>query len=372
MRLPFLSYRLSIILAFALLVFTKTTSLAQLTPGFTANEYHDVLRVMAQNYDSLSNANGIFAPDTYTRLYRSPITGLDNRWELWMRSDTVAVVSIRGTTAKGVSWLENLYAAQIPAKGSLILADKDTFTYNLGSHPQAAVHVGWLLGTAFITKDLLPKLDSLQKAGVRELIVCGHSQGGALAILLTSYLRAQLSKRLSGDWKIKTYASAAPKPGNTYYAYEYEVQTYGGWGFTVVNAADWVPEFPISMQTVRDLNATNPFVKFKEGIKSRPFVQRKMLKRAYKRMTRPLNKSQKRFSNYLGNYAGKAVVKALPTFITPTYVQSMHYARAGQPIVFMPGSDYYLAYPYKSEKIFEHHFFASYLLLARQLPDFKE
>ena len=371
MRLPFV-HKVFFLCLIGLGFFRITPSLGQLSPGFTAREYLDLLEVMAQNYDSMSNAAGIFAPLTYTRVYRSPIIGLDNRWELWMRSDKVAVVSIRGTTEKGVSWLENFYGAQVPAKGQLIMAEKDTFTYNLGAHPQAAVHVGWLLGTAFIARDLLPKLDSLQNAGISELIVCGHSQGGAISILLTSYLRSQLGSRLSGSWKLKTYASAAPKPGNTYYAYGYEVQTYGGWGFTIVNAADWVPELPIAMQTLRDLNPTNPFVNIKGIIKAQPFLQRKVMKRAYNRMTRPLNASQKRFTNYLGKYAGKGVVKALPTFVTPAYIESMQYARAGQPVVLMPDSNYYLSYPFKSKKMFEHHFFAPYLELARLLPDFQE
>jgi len=58
---------------------------------------------------------------------------------------------------------------------------------------------------------------------------------------------------------IKTYASAAPKPGNLYYAYEYEAMTQNGWAFNVVNSADWVPEGPFSIQTTNDYNTLNPF-----------------------------------------------------------------------------------------------------------------
>jgi len=37
--------------------------------------------------------------------------GLDNQWGLWVLEDKVACISIRGTTTKQVSWLENFYAA---------------------------------------------------------------------------------------------------------------------------------------------------------------------------------------------------------------------------------------------------------------------
>ena len=49
---------------------------------------------------------------------------------------------------------------------------------------------------------------------------------------------------------IKTYCSAAPKPGNLFYAYDFEHITEGGWAFNVVNSADWVPELPSTTQTV--------------------------------------------------------------------------------------------------------------------------
>jgi hypothetical protein len=63
----------------------------------------------------------------------------------------------------------------------------------------------------------------------------------------------------SKDIKFKTYCSAAPKPGNLYFSYDYEADNQIGWSFTVVNGADWVPELPVSIQSIGDFNKTNPF-----------------------------------------------------------------------------------------------------------------
>ncbi len=94
----------------------------------------------------------------------------------------------------------------------------------------------------------------------------GHSQGGAIAYLLTAHFyNLQQQGKLPADIRFKTYCSAAPKPGNLYFAYDYETTTRGGWACNVVNAADWVPETPFSVQTVSDFNTTNPFVNAKKG-----------------------------------------------------------------------------------------------------------
>jgi hypothetical protein len=51
----------------------------------------------------------------------------------------------------------------------------------------------------------------------------------AISYLLTAYLyHLQKSGRLQADIRFKTYASAGPKPGNLYFAYQYEAMTKGG------------------------------------------------------------------------------------------------------------------------------------------------
>src|SRR5690606_35876524 len=160
----------------------------------------------------------------------------------WLHeSHKVMVISIRGTTANQVSWLENFYAAMVPATGSIVLSDTDTFRYKLAQHPKAAVHVGWLLGTGYLAQDMHSHLEQAWQDGDREILTVAHSQGGAISFLLSSYLRhLQKEGQIPADLVFKTYSSAAPKPGNLHYAHDYEAITQYNWAFNVVNAADWV------------------------------------------------------------------------------------------------------------------------------------
>ena len=73
-------------------------------------------------------------------------------------------------------------AAMVPAKGQTILSDKDTFNYQLAEDPRAAVHAGWLVATGFIAKDLMPRLDSCYKTGIKIIIITGTARA---AVLLT-------------------------------------------------------------------------------------------------------------------------------------------------------------------------------------------
>ncbi|MCF0052106.1 hypothetical protein LXM25_18715 [Dyadobacter sp. LJ53] len=45
----------------------------------------------------------------------------------------------------------------IPAQGEVVLNKNDTLRYQLATEPRAAVHAGWLLGFAFLAKDIAPK-----------------------------------------------------------------------------------------------------------------------------------------------------------------------------------------------------------------------
>ena len=83
---------------------------------------------------------GIPAPRRFRLAYRSPMVGLDNRWDLWTKAGVQpqAVISIRGTAMKQERWLQNLYAAMLPATGELQHTATRTFAYRLATNPQAA------------------------------------------------------------------------------------------------------------------------------------------------------------------------------------------------------------------------------------------
>ncbi|GAB3961131.1 hypothetical protein GCM10028805_60110 [Spirosoma harenae] len=339
-----------------------------LKPGFNKAEYIELLKVSARFGDS-TYVSAFPSPQRFKPIYRSAIIGLENRWDLWMDNHGVAVISIRGTTANSVSWLANFYAAMVPAKGELQLSDTEKFTYELASSPLAAVHVGWLVSTAFLAKDMLPKIDSSYRSGTKNMIILGHSQGGAIAFLLTAHLRnLQKQGRLPTDIQFKTYCSAGPKPGNLHFAYEYEAATQAGWAYNVVNSADWVPEVPFSVQTVNDFNPTNPFVGAPAMIKKQKLLKRIVLKYVYNSMSKPSLKAQKNYQKYLGKLASNTVKKNLNGYVAPEYYKSNHYVRTGNTIVLLADSAYFAKYPDSKEQIFVHHFHPPYLFLAEKLP----
>ncbi len=342
---------------------------AQLKPGFDKAEYIETLKITAQVGDS-SYINSFPKPEKYKFIRRSAVVGLDNQWDLFTSDDNIAVISIRGTTLNSISWLANFYAAMVPAKGELQLSDTEKFNYDLADDPKAAVHIGWLVSTAFLAKDIVPVMDSCYKAGCRDYIIAGHSQGGAIAFLMRSYLNGlQKSGQLPMDITIKTYCSAGPKPGNLYYAYDYEALTANGWGFNVVNSADWVPETPISVQALNDFNTTNPFVNIRSAIKKQKFPKKIFVKYAYNRMYKPTKRAQKNYQKYLGGMVSRGIKQHIIGFQPPAYYPSINYMRAGTTIVLQAKEDYYKLFPDSKQNVFVHHLHPMYLYLAQQLKN---
>lgn len=358
----------------SLLIFTciLSSQAQKLKPGFDKQEYIELLRIVQKQHVDLDKwpSDTLVPKPESTFAYRSPVIGIVNMWDLWIRKDKVGILSVRGTVNDPASWLPNLYAAMVPAKGTLKLAKDFEFNYHLADDPKANVHIGWLISTAYIARNMVPRIDSCYKTGIKEFIITGHSQGGAICFLLTSHLeRLKTEGKLPKDIRFKTYCSAAPKPGNLYYAYEFETLTLGGWGFNVVNTADWVPEVPFSIQTKNDFNTTNFFVLADPMIRKQKLAGRVIARHVYRKLTKPGLKAQKKYELYLGRMASKTVKKVLPEFEEPTYAECNNYVRTGHTIPLFAKEDYYIHYPNSKTQIWVHHFVAPYLYLANQLPD---
>lgn len=356
------SMKKSIIIIF-ILAFNSVCS-QQLAPGFSKQEYITLLKISARQHYVKSD---LIDSSGFIRTYKSPEMGLRNQWELWTHKNNVAVINVRGTVSDFVSWLANFYAAMVPAKGFLQLEKNYKFEYNLSDDPKAAVHTGWLIGTGMLVRDMLPKIDSLYASGTKNFYIMGHSQGGAIAYLLTSHLyNLRETGRIPADVIFKTYCSAAPKPGNLFYAYEFESITSGGWAYNVVNTSDWVPEMPVTIQTSEDYNTVNPFLNALPIIKKQKFVKRFIMLRAYKRLSRGPRKSQQEYQNILGEKVFIFVQQFMPEFVKPEYFKSINYVRAGKTIVLMPDEDYEKAFPENKNKLFMHHLFVPYLFLINK------
>ncbi|MBO9562884.1 MAG: lipase family protein [Niastella sp.] len=340
-----------------------------LQPGFNLPEYLEVLRISGYINDTSITYEKPPAPLQYKLEYRSPETGLMNQWDLWLRNDQkLAVINLRGTTQDLASWLENFYSAMVPATGQLQINDSTTFTYKLAESPDATVHVGWLVGIAHMAPSIAEYIKTYRQRGVKEFIVSGFSQGGALTFLLRSWLHYQTATgQLPADIVYKTYSSAAPKPGNMQYVYDYDYITRVGWSYTVVNALDWVPETPFSLQSLKDFNEANPFINVSGALKKQPLLARWYLNHAFNSMGRITRRSQKRFQKYLGNTVYKQVKKFLPQFKAPTYAPGSNYMRAGSPIILMPDEQYKKEHIFNGKNIFLHHMPSNYYELAVRL-----
>ncbi len=339
-----------------------------LQPGFSGKEYTDMLQIAFQRFDSAAINRKIPVPDNYYVVYRSPVTGLKNCWNMWYsRDNKVAVISIRGTINSLPSWLENFYAAMIPATGSLQLDDSTVFNYQLSADSKAQVHVGWTIGLAYMAPAMLQQIRLAYEKGIHEFIIVGHSQGGALAFLARSYLFYLSEKgELPKDIIWKTYCSGAPKPGNLYYGYDFDFITRNGWAFTVVNAADWVPETPFSIQRLTDFNAVNPFIHVEAVLKKQKLLLRWYMQGKYNKMSRTTRRAQENFGKTLGSFVYKLVKKNLPQLREPVYAEGNNYQRAGSPVVLQPDTAYYKRFPNETKNVFQHHMFEPYYMLAKK------
>ncbi|MDF2454964.1 MAG: lipase [Cytophagaceae bacterium] len=357
-------------LSFCLLLLYHASALGQSTtlkPGFDKQECLELLILSAHHADT-SFHRKLPKQENFHSVYRSKETGLQFCWDLWTNEKHQAVINVRGSTRDRASWMANFYSAMVAAKGELKLSKTETFTYELSSDPKAAVHAGYLLSVAFLSKDILPKIDSIYKTGIKNIFIAGHSQGGGVSYLLTAHLYSlQKQGKLPADLRFKTYCTAAPKPGNLYFAYSYEALTQEGWAYTVVNTADWVPEVPFSVQTVYDFNTVNPFSGAKKLVKKQKGGKKLLLKHVYKQLSKHPLKAQKKYEKFLGHYLYKGIKKQLPDLEEPVYVHTSNYVRTGHTIVLQVDEAYYEKFPNKQDKVFSHHFFYQYYYLIEKL-----
>lgn len=360
-----------LLLLFTLLFFLPASS-QYLKPGFDKNEYTQLLHAYARWADS-SFYNKIPESNIYKkkeRKYRSEETGFMNSWELY-ETPTQAVISIRGSTSEQVSWMANFYAAMIPAVGQMKINDSTTVDYHFADHPQAAVHVGWAVAACYLIPDILEKVKDRYSKKRNDFIIFGHSQGAGIAYFVTAQLKYyQRTGALPKDIRFKTYCSAAPKPGNLYFAYDYEASTQFGWSISVVNMADWVPEVPISIQTIKDFNTTNPFKLARKMIKEAPFPNNIVMSYLHKQLTKHNKKALRKYQLFLGTIASRLVAKKLTDgFVAPkNFYESTNYVRCGNFVVLKPDAKYYEKFPDNDATLFVHHGLLPYSYLTEKLP----
>lgn len=335
-----------------------------LNPGFDKEEYMELLKIGAQTNESKS-VSPAFYPEKFRLVYTSPLLGLDNLWTLWVSDDSIAAIAIRGTSESSTSWIANLYAAMVPAKGELTLTEDYTFQYELSPNPLAAVHVGWLIATGFLSRDILEQIDTYYQQGIKDFYITGHSQGGGIAFLMSSHLRSLQQKGdLPNDIQFKTYCSAGPKPGNLYYAYDYALQTQDGWAYNVVNQDDCVPMLPFTIQTFNDFLANSPFESMKTLIDEQEIPHKMVLNFIFKKMDTPSQKAMEAYQKYLGVKMEELIKKHLAEYNYPEYFPSHNYVSAGNQYILVGTEEYYKQFSPTSENLIEHHSPAAYYFIV--------
>ncbi|NMH27820.1 lipase family protein [Flavobacterium silvaticum] len=353
-----------------LLLISLGSQAQELKPGFDQFEYLQLLRAYARWGDS-TYYKQIPESRTYKkkgRKYRSEEVGFMNSWEMY-ETPSQTVISIRGSTGDQISWMANFYCAMVPAIGTMKLNDSTSFDYHFADHPQAAVHIGWAVSACFLLPDIVRKIHDRYSKNRKDFIIFGHSQGAGIAYFVTAQLKYyQRIGKLPKDIRFKTYCSAAPKPGNLFFAYDYEASTQFGWSQTVVNPADWVPEVPVTVQNVQDFSTTNPFKLADKMIKEAPFPNNIIMSYLYKQLTRNNKKALKKYKLFLGRVASRMVSKNLKGFEPPkNYYESTDYSRCGTPVILNPDEEYYKKFPDNDSTLFVHHGILPYSYLTEKL-----
>lgn len=335
-----------------------------LKPSFDPNEFLDVLRLEWAHQDSTSSYKPDRLPENYKRVYSSPEVGLSNKFDVWLRNDSVGVICVRYTVG-GVSWLGNFYSGMIKANGILTLNDSTKFPYRFAADDKAYVHHGWAIGACHLLPYITRKITEYRQKGIKQFIIVGHSQGAALSYLIRSYLEYAPAGMVPRDVTYKVYCSAAPKPGNSFYANDFDFITRGGWAYRIINNNDWVTQTPFTIQSVNDLHPLNPFLKRKEILRKRtkPII-RWYVNHAINDMDRATRKANRKYEKYLTRRIGKFIRQRLKQYHAAPVENSNFYVSAGTPVILMPDASYDEKFKYDGKNVFIHHMFEAYIYLT--------
>lgn len=216
----------------------------QFSSGFDPHEARDMAAICNSfTYIDIYGNDSEILPKGYEKIYTSPVVGMDNRFQVYIKGK-YAVINFRGSTDQKSSWLANMYSALIPSKGEITIQDT-TFPYQFSSDTAASVHSGYALALAYLHDPLVAQLKQIHKMGIRHIFLTGHSQGGALAVLVRAYLH--YSNEIPKNLQFKVYTFAQPMSGNFAFVNEYNQQFCASeMSYSFVNPEDIVPKMPYS------------------------------------------------------------------------------------------------------------------------------
>ena len=229
-----------------LVLFFNQTPFAQLQKGFNAQEAKEMIMVCNSfTYLDLYRDDEEIIPIGYSKIYTSKKTGMDNVFQVYTHGK-VGVINFRGSTANKFSWLANMYSELLPAEGEIKVKDI-SFKYKMGKDTASSIHSGYTLALAFLHQDILDQIKKLNDRGIYDILITGHSQGGALAVLTRAYLKYVSAEELNPKNNFKVYAFAMPMVGNKAFIREYNRNfSTPEMSFGLINPEDLVPSMPLS------------------------------------------------------------------------------------------------------------------------------
>lgn len=304
-------------------------SFAQLENGFNKEEARDMIAICNSfSFIEMYNSDASILPKGYDKIYSSGLFGMDNKYQIYKKGN-IAVISFRGSVSKELSWLENANSAMVPANGVIRISGEE-FNYSFAKDTAAAVHSGYALGMAYLSKDLLYHINILNNQGIYNIIITGHSQGGALANMLRAYLENLSHYEISNRNKFKTYAFAAPMVGNRSFVAEYNLRycTVNS-SFNIIVPSDPVPGMPFSYTDDNYLKKNLSTFIFEHDSFS---TKRMMTDIFFNTFEKRLNSGVKRMSSTISN----RLSKELGDVVMPPYDQDINYQRIGNRIEIGP------------------------------------
>lgn len=308
----------------ALIFSSHQLVLAQIKEGFDNKEAIEMIRICNSfTFLELYNSDTPIIPKEYKRIYSSTPNVLDNMFQVYV-NDQTAVIHFRGSTVHPNSWIENMYSAMIPANGSMTVYST-TYDYSFAKTKEAAVHSGFALAIILLSEELLSQIRMLNRKGIYDIILTGHSQGGALATMSRAYLENLSKRKLSEKNTYKTYAFANPMSGNAYFALEYNKRfTQNGTSFRIINPDDIVPWLPLNYSN-QDLFSKENIIGWITG--EQTFDIKKL----------GLELLMKKFENGVSSYVKKSnqlihklISMQAGEVILPEYLDDINYKEVGE------------------------------------------
>ena len=317
---------------FFLFFFVHLFSQAQFRVGFNANEAKEMIQLCNSfTYLELYHSDKDIIPEGYTRTYTSPVLGMDNLFQIYTKGK-VAVINFRGSTDKKQSWMENIHSAIIPAIGSIEIKDK-TFNYKFARDTVAGVHAGYALGLAYLHEELLHQIKLLNKKGIFQIYITGHSQGGSLAILTRAYLGYLPHHKLNKKNRFKVYTFAQPMVGNIEFTQEYDSKySDKGMSYSMINKADVVPKMPISYNDTTFWKSHLGKLLSKEEKLDKSAMFKEGMTLLFQRKLQGINEK-------FGHSVEKQIEKELGEITLPEPKKEINYAQVGN-LIILPSPQY--------------------------------